>query len=77
MPKAFVMINANFGEEKDALETLKKINGIKHIYETRGVYDFLVEVVAENIDKLQEIVTWQIRRIPAVRSTLTSIVVED
>ena len=76
MSKAFMMVNAHFGKEKDALETLKEINGIK-IYQVYGVHDFIVEVNAENMAKLKEIVTWQIRPIPAIRSTITLIVVED
>jgi len=76
MAKAFVMVNAKFGREKDVLKTLKKINGIK-IDRVDGTYDFVVEVNAENMDKLKDIIHWQIRRMPAVKSTLTSIVVED
>ena len=73
MPKAFVMINAHVGKEKDVLETLKKINAIK-IYKVDGIYDFVVEVNAENMAKLQDIIKWQIRRIDKISSTLTLIV---
>lgn len=76
MAKAFVMVNAEFGKEKDVLKTLKKINAIK-IYSAYGVHDFVVEINAEDSAKLKEIVRWQIRQIPAVRSTLTLIVVEN
>jgi DNA-binding Lrp family transcriptional regulator len=41
-----------------------------------GVYDIVAKVSADTMDKLKEIVTWKIRRLDKVRSTLTMIVVE-
>jgi len=73
MPKAFVMINADFWGKRDVLKILKKINGIK-IYRVDGPYDFVVEVNAEDMDKLKDIIEWQIRRISTIQSTLTLIV---
>ena len=73
MAKAFVMVNAHVGGKRDVLKILKKINGIK-IDRVNGTYDFVVEVNAEDMDKLKEIIKWQIRRISGIRSTLTLIV---
>jgi len=73
MAKAFVMVNAHFGGKRDVLKTLKKINGIK-IDRVDGTYDFVVEVNAEDMDKLKDIIKWQIRRIDSISSTLTLIV---
>ncbi len=42
-----------------------------------GVYDIIAKVEAESMTKLKEIVTWKIRRIDKVRSTLTTIVMEE
>jgi len=73
MAKAFVMVNAHFGGKRDVLKTLKKINGIK-IDRVDGTYDFVVEVNAEDMDKLKDIIKWQIRRIDSISSTVTLIV---
>jgi len=73
MAKAFVMVNAHVGGKRDVLKTLKKINGIK-IDRVDGTYDFVVEVNAEDMDKLKDIIKWQIRRIDSISSTLTLIV---
>lgn len=74
MVKAFVLINSHFGEKKsDLVKAFKKINTIK-IYKVDGTYDFLVEVNAENMDKLKDIIHWQIRRIDKISSTVTLIV---
>ena len=77
MEKAFVLINANFGKKKDVLKTLKKISAIKNIYKVCGCYDLITEVNAEDPAKLKDILQWQIRRIPAISSTCTLIVVEN
>ena len=76
MPKAFVLINTEIGSEADVLKKLKTVEGIKEPYAVYGVYDIVARVEADTMDKLKEIVTWRVRRLDKVRSTLTMIVVE-
>ncbi|MEM1563290.1 MAG: Lrp/AsnC ligand binding domain-containing protein [Candidatus Bathyarchaeia archaeon] len=77
MPKAFVLINTEIGSEADVLKDLKKVEGVEEAFAVYGVYDIIARVSAESMDKLKEIVTWRIRRLDKVRSTLTMIVVEE
>ena len=77
MPTAFVLINTEIGSESDVLKELKKVEGVEEASAVYGVYDIVARVKAETMDKLKEIVTWRIRRLDKVRSTLTMIVVED
>ena len=76
MPLAFVLINAEIGSEDDVLQELRKIGNVRESYVVYGVYDIVAKVEADSMDKLKEIVTWKIRRLDKVRSTLTMIVVE-
>jgi len=76
MPVAFVLINAEIGSEGEVLGELKKIEGVKEAYFVYGVYDVIAKVEADSMDKLKELITWRIRRITKVRSTLTMIVIE-
>ncbi len=76
MPLSFVLINAEIGSEDEVLKELKKLPNVKESYVVYGVYDIVAKVEAETMDKLKEIVTWKIRRLDKVRSTLTMIVVE-
>ncbi len=76
MPVAFVLINAEIGSEDEVGKELRKIGNVKESYIVYGVYDIVAKVEAESMDKLKEIVTWKIRRLDKVRSTLTMIVVE-
>ena len=76
MPVAFVLINAEIGSEDEVVTELRKITNVKESYVVYGVYDIVAKVEAESMDKLKEIVTWKIRRLEGVRSTLTAIVIE-
>ena len=76
LPLAFVLINAEIGSEDEVLQELRKLSNVKESYVVYGVYDIVAKVEAESMDKLKEIVTWKIRRLDRVRSTLTMIVVE-
>ncbi len=76
MPVAFVLINAELGEEQGILKELRSIPSVKEAHFVYGVYDIIVKVEAESAEKLKEIVTVRIRRLPDVRSTLTMTVAE-
>lgn len=76
MTSAFVMINAEIGSEKEVLDEIRKIDAVKESYMVYGVYDIVAKVSADTMDKLKEIVTWKLRRLDKVRSTLTMIIIE-
>ena len=71
MPVAFVLINTEMGAENEVLNTLKKISDVKEAYVVYGVYDIVAKVEAETMDRLRDVITWNIRRLDKVRSTLT------
>ena len=77
MPIAFVLINSETGSESEVLAALKKIDAVEEAYLVYGVYDLVAKVKADTMDKLKEIVTWHVRRLDKVRSTLTMIVIEE
>ena len=77
MPQAYVLINVESGAEEEVVSQLKKVEGVEEASAVYGVYDIVARVKAATMDKLKEIVTWRIRRLDKVRSTLTMIVVED
>ena len=76
MTLAFLLINADLSSEDKIVGELRKIPNVKESYVVYGVFDIVAKVEAESMDKLKEIVTWKIRRLEKVRSTLTMIVVE-
>jgi DNA-binding Lrp family transcriptional regulator len=77
MPMAYVLITTESGAVDKVLASLKKMDFVKETYMVYGVYDIIATVKADTMDKLKEIVTWNLRSLDQVRSTLTMIVVED
>ncbi len=77
MPMAFVLINAEIGSEDSVVKELKGVPQVKEAYMVYGVYDIVAKVAADSMDKLKEIITWKIRRLNKVKSTLTMIVIES
>ena len=76
MPQAFVLVNADLGAEEDLLKKLREIPNVREVYVVYGVYDIVARVEADTMEKVKETITWHIRRLDKVRSTLTMIVVE-
>jgi DNA-binding Lrp family transcriptional regulator len=77
MPLAFVLINAEIGSETAVLNILTQISHVTEAYVVFGVYDIVAKVEADTMARLKEVITYQIRRLDKVRSTLTMIVMDD
>ena len=76
MPKAFVLINAELGAEDSLIKKLKNTQDVTEVYVVYGVYDIVAKIEADTMEKVKETITWKIRRLERVRSTLTMMVVE-
>jgi DNA-binding Lrp family transcriptional regulator len=75
MVRAYVLINTDPGVEEEFLEQIRAIEGVKKAESVYGMYDFIAEVEADTMEKLKEIITWKIRRLEHVRSSVTLVVV--
>jgi DNA-binding Lrp family transcriptional regulator len=76
MPVSYVLINVEPGSEEEVLKEVRKVPNVKECHRIYGVYDMIAKVEADSMDGLKEIITWKIRRLPGVRSTVTTIVIE-
>ena len=76
MPVAFVLINTNLGSEEEVLKGVQDVEGVKESYNVYGVYDIVAKIEADTMDKLKGIVTFDIRRLKGVRSSMIMIVVK-
>ncbi|MCS6768416.1 MAG: Lrp/AsnC ligand binding domain-containing protein [Candidatus Nitrosocaldus sp.] len=76
MPTAYVLINCDLGAEDEIIKEIRKIPEAREVAGVYGVYDIVAKIESDSMDKLREIITWKIRRIDKVRSTLTMIVIE-
>jgi DNA-binding Lrp family transcriptional regulator len=76
MPKAFVLMNAELGSEDSIVNELKRIENVEQVYQVYGVYDIVAQVEADTMEKVKETITWKLRKLNGVKSTLTMIVME-
>ena len=76
MPTAYVLINCDLGSEEEIIKELKKLPEDVEVSGVYGVYDIIAKIRSDTMDKLRETITWHVRRIDKVRSTLTMIVIE-
>jgi len=68
---AYVLINCELGSEEAVILELKSIEGVIEVHGTFGAYDILAKVESNLIETLRETITWKIRKILKIRSTLT------
>ncbi len=71
MERAYVLINCDTGYEESIIKELKKMDSIKEIHGTLGVYDIIAKIESENQEKLKEAIIGDIRKLTNIKSTLT------
>jgi len=76
MATAYVLINCELGSEESIIQQLKNIDSIIEVHGTFGAYDILAKIESPTVEALREIITWKIRKIDQIRSTLTLMGVE-
>ena len=77
MVTAYVMLNCDLGAEADVIEELQGIEQTVDVFETIGTHDVMVNIQAENFEKIREIISWNIQTIKKIRSTVTLIKKEN
>jgi len=70
---AFVMINVKVGTDREVVEQLRLLRGVRSVYEVYAVADIICIVEAETMAELNEVVNSEIRKIGEVTSTNTMI----
>tara|TARA_B100001750_G_scaffold216778_1_gene201669 strand:+ start:527 stop:766 length:240 start_codon:yes stop_codon:yes gene_type:complete len=76
MAEAFVLINCEIGSEESVIEKLNSVDEVVEVHGTFGAYDILAKVEADNVEIIRETITWKIRKIEKIRSTLTLMGIE-
>jgi DNA-binding Lrp family transcriptional regulator len=76
MPKALVLMNAELGHETTLVNELRKTPNVTEVYAVYGVYDVIVKVEADSMEKLREAIATKLRKVNGIKSTLTMIIVE-
>ena len=77
MPRAYVLFGVSSGSEDQVLKDVQKVEGVKEVNISYGVYDLVVKIEADSMEQLKELISRHLRRIDNVRSTLTLILTEE
>jgi DNA-binding Lrp family transcriptional regulator len=76
MATAYVLINCELGSEQAIIDQIKPMEGVKEVRGVFGAYDVLTKLETPSVEKLRETITWKIRKIDRIRSTLTLMGIE-
>ncbi len=71
MEVAYVLIQCDLGSEVEIIEELSKIEHIKEVRGTYGIYDVFCRIEADSKNALDEVITFKLRKVPKIRSTIT------
>lgn len=71
MTKAYVLLNAELGKEKDLYKELKSFKNVREVFRTYGTYDLIVQVEEQDPTLLRELIFHRIRKLDGVKQTIT------
>tara|TARA_B100000953_G_scaffold45052_1_gene34470 strand:- start:174 stop:437 length:264 start_codon:yes stop_codon:yes gene_type:complete len=82
VPTAYVLINSDLGTDESIISKIKEIlKDEKNIEFTiqgvYGIYDVVLKIRSDDTDILRNFITYKIRKINNVQSTLTMMVIEE
>ncbi len=74
--RAFLFVNwraEEAGDQREVAKAIGALHGVEKVHVITGEHDFLVEVVAKDMDAVGRLIIEQIRAIPGVSGTQSSI----
>jgi DNA-binding Lrp family transcriptional regulator len=76
MISAVVLVNTDLDAQERVIESLRLVDGVEEAHALYGVYDLLIKIKGNSIDKLKEIAKLRIKPIAGVNSSLTLMIVQ-
>ena len=76
MATAYILINCELGSEESLIQQLKSLDVVAEVHGTFSAYDILAKIESSTVEVLRETITWKIRKIDQIRSTLTLMGIE-
>ena len=70
MPSAVVLMHCRIGLEHSVLGTLRQIPEVSQSNIVFGGYDIVATVTADKMERLKEIVSWKIKKLDGVKTSL-------
>jgi DNA-binding Lrp family transcriptional regulator len=73
--RGYVLLEAQAGKTEEALNKIRSIKGVKEVNLVTGPYDLIINIEADDLKKLGQIVSDEIQIIGGVTKTITCIVI--
>lgn len=77
MEIAYVLVKSIIAHEMEVLREILKIDGVKEVKGTFGVYDIFVKIQASSKNDIEKIITKNLRKVKNVVSTTTLSVIPE
>lgn len=77
METAYVLVKSEMAHEMEVLNEILKLDGVKEVKGTFGVYDIFVKIEADSNKQVQDTITKKIRHLKNVVSTTTLSVIPE
>jgi DNA-binding Lrp family transcriptional regulator len=69
--KAFVLIETVVGKNKDVVNAIRQLNGVKSVDVVTGPYDIIAVIEGDTLNDIGEVVTSRIHPIGGISRTVT------
>lgn len=70
MRETFVLINCDLGKERQIIKSLQKLQSVKEVQATHGVYDIVAKIETKTEKELNETIRLNILSLSQVQSVL-------
>ena len=77
MEIAYVLVKSTIGHEMEVMNEILRIDGVKEVKGTFGVYDIFVKIQASSKNDVEKIITKNLRKVKNVVSTTTLSVIPE
>ena len=71
---AYILVKVEAGKDKEALQEVKKMSGVKQVASVYGMYDLHVEVSFDTMEELDKFIFDGIRKVLGIKETMTLVV---
>ena len=76
MVSAMVLVRIDNADQSKVLERIKQLKGVEEAHALWGIYDLMVKITANSIERLKEIIRTNLRQMVGDANTLTLMVIQ-
>ena len=74
--KAFILVETAVGKNKDVVDLLSQMKGVKSVDTVTGPYDIIAVVEGENLNDIGDLITGKIHPVAGIVRTVTCLVIK-